>query len=186
MNCPRTQHQTKPKGFCLSRENRASEVDRETSRKSDIQPINNLEFVGYGRPGDAFSEATFTNQSEAGPALNTYTNQSSPRNLVGQKRNRKIKNNSNRQPNTNIHGIQNIPTLSITGRDNPNNLRLRMSTNSQPIPTPQDSIAPSLSNCNVCGKMARFLCSGCQEAYYCTVQCQVRDMSRVLISYLIF
>ena len=33
--------------------------------------------------------------------------------------------------------------------------------------------ASILSKCAVCEKKANFLCSGCQNMYYCTVQCQV-------------
>merc|ERR1719318_1983374 len=149
-------------------------IQSEDPRKSwENSASQNIEGVGYLRPGEFSREAAAASPTDVAQFMNSSNRQYSTRNFVQTLPITPNQQSRNTQENNDFPEIQSAlasPTVSHDIRVNSSNIRPAAQRLQNSIP--QADNPTILSKCGVCSKVANFLCSGCQRVYYCTVQCQ--------------
>eukprot|EP00092_Neocalanus_flemingeri_P004533 GFUD01004883.1.p1 GENE.GFUD01004883.1~~GFUD01004883.1.p1 ORF type:complete len:1386 (+),score=410.73 GFUD01004883.1:97-4254(+) len=154
---------------------RPEEARRENGENKTIPKLVEGGFI---RPREFSREAALTPPNEVSRLMNNLNNQYAVRNFLQNLPNpatqpRPAQPNQTRQEipgNLSFPEIRNAIAAATDKRDLQSHMK-----NSAPIrqhPDQQRQSPNVLSKCAVCTKVANFLCSGCQNVYYCTVQCQ--------------
>eukprot|EP00092_Neocalanus_flemingeri_P026361 GFUD01028577.1.p1 GENE.GFUD01028577.1~~GFUD01028577.1.p1 ORF type:complete len:1214 (+),score=381.50 GFUD01028577.1:175-3642(+) len=157
---------------------RPEEVRRENGENKTIPKLVEGGFI---RPREFSREAALTPPNEVSRLMNNLNNQYAVRNFLQNLPNpatqpRPAQPNQTRQEipgNLNFPEIRNaIAAAAATAPTDRNDQHMRNSAPIRHHPDQQRQSPNVLSKCAVCTKVANFLCSGCQNVYYCTVQCQ--------------
>eukprot|EP00092_Neocalanus_flemingeri_P018869 GFUD01020432.1.p1 GENE.GFUD01020432.1~~GFUD01020432.1.p1 ORF type:complete len:1159 (-),score=350.55 GFUD01020432.1:166-3561(-) len=157
---------------------RPEEARRENGENKTIPKLVEGGFI---RPREFSREAALTPPNEVSRLMNNLNNQYAVRNFLQNLPNpatqpRPAQPNQTRQEipgNLNFPEIRNaIAAAAATAPTDRNDQHMRNSALIRQHPDQQRQSPNVLSKCAVCTKVANFLCSGCQNVYYCTVQCQ--------------